>query len=382
MNNSTANIKKQPLRWLFLALAMTSYLSSVPAQAQENKSQTLALQLAPGDNNPRNSEGDFITLKDGRILFIYSHYTGKSTSDHAPAYLASRYSADGGKTWSKEDQLVVEREGDMNVMSVSLLRLKNGKIALFYLKKNTETDCVPLVRFSSDEAKTWTAPIRCITDKPGYFVLNNNRVIQLKSGRLVMAVALHTSTDGKWQSTASLYSYFSDDQGLTWKSSAVVPNLSKTLTQEPGLVELKDGRILMIIRSDIGFQQVSYSSDRGATWTPIEPTTIRSPVSPASIARIPSTGDLLLVWNNNSEKGKGWHGGARTPLTIAVSKDEGKTWQHIKNIESDPDGWYCYIAIHFTKKEVLLSYCAGSQKANTHLSVTNITRLNQKWLYK
>ena len=139
---------------------------------------------------------------------------------------------------------------------------------------------------------------------------------------------------------------------------------------------------MMFIRTDSGFQHLSYSNDRGMTWSHIEPSTIHSPVSPASIARIPSTGDLLLVWNNNKVKEEGWHGGARTPLTIAVSKDEGRTWHHIKNIESDPDGWYCYSAIHFTKKEVLLGYCAGSQSAKTHLSVVNITRLNQKWLYK
>ena len=133
---------------------------SVCVNAQKNKSQTLALQLNPGPDNPRNSEGDFITLKDGRILFIYSHYTGTSTSDHAPAYLAGRYSSDGGKTWSQTDRLIVDREGDMNVMSVSLLRLNDGTIGLWYLKKNSETDCKPLLRISRDEGETWSAPTR------------------------------------------------------------------------------------------------------------------------------------------------------------------------------------------------------------------------------
>lgn len=367
-----------PLRKYAVLLLIITSLCSTSAFSQKNKTQTLALQLAPGEDNPRNSEGDFITLKDGRILFVYSRYTGKSTSDHAPAYLASRVSADGGKTWSADDQLVVEREGDMNVMSVSLLRLQNGKIALFYLKKNSETDCIPLMRISSDEAKTWSAPIPCITERKGYFVLNNNRVIQLKDGRIMMAVAMHRSLDGKWQAKATLYSYFSDDNGASWKSGAAVPNTKDIVTQEPGLIELKDGRILMFIRTDSGFQQLSYSSDKELTWSHIEPSDIHSPVSPASMARIPSTGDLLLVWNNNKVKEAAWHGGVRTPLTVAISKDEGKTWLHIKNIESDPKGWYCYAAIHFTQKEVLLGYCAGT----TQLAQVNITRLNQKWLYK
>jgi sialidase-1 len=368
-------------RTLILLIVIT--LFTIPqAFSQKNKSQQLALRLAPGDNNPRNSEGDFITLKNGRILIIYSRYTGKSTSDHAPAYLAGRYSDDKGKTWSQDDQVIVEQEGDMNVMSVSLLRLKNGPIALFYLKKNTETDCIPYMRISTDEAKTWSAPVPCITDRKGYFVLNNNRVIQLQNGRLLMPVALHTSPAGKWQNKADIYCYFSDDAGKNWQSSTQIPNRTPIVTQEPGVVELKDGRIMMLIRTDSGVQQLSFSSDQGTTWSPIEASQIYSPVSPASIARIPATGDLLLVWNNNAVKEKEWHGGKRTPLTVAISKDDGRTWQHIKNIESDPDGWYCYTAIHFKNKEVLLGYCAGSQSAKTHLSVTNITRLNQKWLYK
>ena len=54
---------------------------------------------------------------------------------------------------SLDDLKIIENEGTMNVMSVSLLRMKNDEIALFYLKKNSTTDCIPMVRFSKDEAK-------------------------------------------------------------------------------------------------------------------------------------------------------------------------------------------------------------------------------------
>ena len=354
----------------------------VGASATAQTKGRSVLDLAPGNNNPRNSEGDFVSLKDGRILFVYSHYTGSSTSDHAPAYLAARYSDDGGKTWSKEDEIIVEKEGEMNVMSVSLLRLQNGKIALFYLKKNSDEDCIPMMRISTDETKTWSDPITCITDKQGYFVLNNSRVIQLKNGRLLMPVALHKQKGGTWNNRATLYGYYSDDNGLSWKASEAVPNNSDIITQEPGVVELKDGTVLMIIRASGGVQQFSFSKDKGQSWSHIEPSTIHSPLSPATIRRIPKTGDLLLVWNDNGAKGPGYFKGARTPLTIAISKDEGNTWQMKKNIEDDPDGWYCYTAVHFTRKGVLLGYCAGSQAKKTHLSLTRINMLNIGDLYK
>ena len=108
--------------------AMISGCKVHPVNNDREPGKTIALRLEPGENNPRNSEGDFIELKDGRILFVYSHYFAGRGGDHDPAYLAGRYSSDGGKTWTSEDVKIVDREGTMNVMSVSLLRLKSGEM--------------------------------------------------------------------------------------------------------------------------------------------------------------------------------------------------------------------------------------------------------------
>ncbi|MCE5345240.1 MAG: glycoside hydrolase [Bacteroidales bacterium] len=366
---------------LFLPLCILLTIEPSCKNKSENDGKEVVLRLEPGPDNPRNSEGDFIALKDGRILFVYTHYFGTSGGDHSPAYLAGRTSDDGGKTWTKEDIKIIEKEGVMNVMSVSLLRLQNGEIALFYLKKNSVTDCIPVVRFSKDEARTWSDPLPCITDKQGYFVLNNNRVIQLRNGRVLMAVNLYNIPEGSLLNKGSLWSYYSDDNGRSWKSGVEVPNPDSLLTQEPGIVELKNGDILMFIRSNAGVQCVSFSKDKGESWSPVERSNIKSPVSPASIERIPSTGDLLLVWNNNGGDDPAIKG-KRTPLTVAISRDEGKTWEKTKNVENDPDGWYCYIAIHINDKDVLLGHCAGNRPKGTGLAVTQITKLSLDWIYK
>ncbi len=340
------------------------------------------LKLKPSENNPRNSEGDFVSLKDGRILYIYSHFCGNSSSDYAPASLAARFSSDRGKTWTKKDKTVIPIEAGLNAMSVSLLRLKNGDIALFYLAKNSHTDCTPQICISKNEAQSWSDPVPVITDKKGYFVLNNDRVIQLESGRLILAVALHRTPGAEWHNKGDLYCYFSDDNGQTWLSGDKVPDTTDIITQEPGLIEMKDGKLMMYARANGGFQQLSYSSDQGESWSHIETSNIRSPLSPATIEKLPGSGDWLLVWNNNdcSDPGTKKH---RTPLTVAISKDEGKTWGHVKNIHDDPDGWYCYTAIHFIDEDnFLLSYCAGSSSQRTHLSVTDIAMVKKPWLYK
>ena len=105
---------------LIIGLLITSCSSGKKKKKSPDYSPITVLKLAPSSNNPRNSEGDFITLKDGRILFVYSHYTSGSGGDHDPAFLAGRYSEDGGRTWTSEDEVIIENEGGMNVMSVSL----------------------------------------------------------------------------------------------------------------------------------------------------------------------------------------------------------------------------------------------------------------------
>ncbi len=342
---------------------------------QKDSGKEIVLRLEPDKGNPRNSEGDFIKLKDDSILFVYTHFT-EGAGDNATAHLAGRFSYDKGKTWSDKDVDILSNEGNMNIMSVSLLRLENGDIALFYLRKNSEKDCIPLMRISTDEAKTWSNPKRCIPDE-GYHVVNNDRFLQLASGRIIFPTSVHSAS--AW-AKGKIFTYYSDDNGNTWKKSNQIANPKNIVLQEPGIVELKGGKMILFCRTESGVQYFSFSDDHGQSWSEIEPGNIRSPLSPASIKRIPSTGDLLLLWNNNYEEGR--DGGKRTPYSLAISKNEGKTWEKIKTVESDPAGWYCYTAMSFTKDHVLLGHCAGDTKTNNGLSTTQITRLSLDWIYK
>lgn len=364
------------------AVAFAVALCAWSDGAEDDGVQRIRL-LPPGPNNPRNSEGDFIELKDGRVLFVYSHfYSGGG--DHSAAHLAGRYSSDGGRTWTKEDVIVVPNEGDWNVMSVSLLRLASGKIGLFYLRKNSLTDCRACMRISTDEAQSWSEPKSMIDDQVGYYVLNNDRVVQLKGGRLIAPVALHNLPQyDKPDWAGTIMCYLSDDEGVTWHRSkdqlvGKSPTGQRITLQEPGVVELKDGRLMMFCRTRSGCQYISFSDDGGERWSAFEPSNIISPCSPATIERIPSTDGLLLVWNNH-ENVDAARRGKRTPFNVAVSRDEGRTWEKVKMLEDDPNGWYCYTAVDFVDNHVLLGHCAGNRRTGG-LATTQITRFSLDWL--
>lgn len=344
--------------------------------------QETLLTIEPTDERPRNSEGDILELKDGRLCLVYTRFTG-GTSDHAAADLAMRTSADDGKTWS-DDTIIVRHEGGRNVMSVSLLRLADGRIALFYLDKRSLTDCRPTMRVSRDEAATFGPPVTCITDEVGYYVMNNDRAVQLESGRIVLPVAFHRRPgqgDADWAGRAMCY--LSDDAGKTWRRSKTTlighgPSGQRITVQEPGVVALPDGHLLMFCRTNAGSQYVARSHDGGDNWSPLEPSNLASPLSPATIERIPGKGALLCVWNDHS----GVHpfaAGQRTPHCIAVSHDNGQTWGRSRVLESAPDGWYCYTSMTFVKDRVLLAYCAGDAQVG-HLNRLKVVALSKMFL--
>ena len=371
-----------------LAVGALSAWGGSDACASEGKVSvpTRVLELPAQRNNPRNSEGDFAVLNDGRIVYTYSHYSTAAAGDHSPACLASRYSSDGGRTWTEKSVTTVTNEGGMNVMSVSYQRQKDGALAIFYLRKNSEKDCRPVMRVSRDEGKTWGEPVVCVPDdERAYYVLNNCRVERLKSGRLLLPLWQQWGkVDGR-ACKDLLGCYLSDDDGRSWRRGRFAETLDDqgkhVVVQEPGAVELKDGRVLLYARTDRGRQWFPYSSDGGETFAKGEAGSLYGPLGPATIKRLKG-GDLLAVWNDHefapelAKAGPGWAHGLRTPLTMAVSKDEGRTWVNRRTLEGNPKGWYCYFAVLEKDDELLLGYGSGWALRHSRLTSVPLAWLN------
>jgi Neuraminidase (sialidase) len=368
-----------------LTLLLAGAGFAVPhARAEENQ---IVFGVEPSQANPRNSEGSFVRLKSGRILFYYSQFYGGS-GDETPARIAGIHSDDDGRTWS-QPETIVKNTAAGNIMSVSLLRLASGKIAFFYIVRNSWIDSRPCVRFSTDEAATWSEP-KLVVPAPGYFVLNNDRVVQSSTGRIVVPVAFHRSKLAEPLSAKSFDGrgiamwYYSDDDGQTWQEAnswwalPISGGPSGSGLQEPGVVELADGKLFSWARTNTGAQWGFSSSDKGRTWTAPERTEMLSPTSPASIKRLPNSSKLLAIYNDHSGRFP-FPKNKRTPLVAAVSSDDGKTWPAARLLEDDPDGWYCYTAIYYLDDAVLLAYCAGDSKIGG-LNRLRMRRISYDWL--
>jgi sialidase-1 len=356
-----------------LALALPAGALGLPASAVP---ADITRDVYPATKtHPRYSEGSVALLNDGTLLYATTEFLG-GAADAAKAHVIARESRDGGRTWGGP-RVLQENVGRQNVMSATLRRLRPDTLGLFYLVKNGPADLKAYLRVSTDEARTF-GPAVCVTNQPGYHVLNNDRVTVLSTGRIVCPVAWEAdiSQRGGWHFTCLCF--FSDDGGKTWRKSADTVSAPKRGAMEPEVIEMAGGKLLMIIRTQMGYIATATSKDGGDHWGEPSRLPVKSPESPATIRRIPATGDLLLVWNNTYQAGTG-HGGKRTPLTAAVSADEGKTWRHIRDLDARPGETYAYTSVLFVNDRVLLTYYVGDAKTGRWSS--RFRSLPVSWLY-
>ncbi len=347
------------MRFQTLLLPVLGLLLPVAAIAGEEPPQRFSMTVAPaGPQNPRNSEAAIAVLKDGSLLLGWTEFYAGQGEDHGPARISGRVSRDGGRSWDAP-RVLIENDGGCNVMEVNFLRLGNGALALFYCQKNTEaTDCRVMMRVSTDEGQTWGGA-KQLSPAGKYTGLTNGRCLRLKSGRILLEA---------WEGGSS-YCCLSDDDGVTWRDGARVKPAGGECW-EPACVELKDGRVMMLMRTQLGGQYKSLSGDGGESWSKPEPTALTGSAAPVSVGRVPGTGDLLAIWNHNPGTD------SRTPLSAAVSKDEGETWQNFRNVEDRAGDAWAYPAVTWVKEEALVTYFSYTGGLSLQLTV-----LPASWFY-
>jgi len=304
-----------------------------------NETEAFQMVVAPAaGQNPRNSEAAIVPLNDGTLLLGWTEFYGGDGADHAPARIVGLLSADGGRTWDGKYTLV-ENDGGCNVMEVNFLRLQTGALALFYCQKNSEEkDCRVMMRTSTDEGRTF-GPAKQLSPDGKYTGLTNGRSLRLGSGRILVEA---------WENGDS-YCYLSDDDGETWREGGRVQPAGGP-SYEPACIELKDGRVLMLMRTGLGSQFASISADGGETWTTPEPTALEGTAAPVHLSRVPTTGDILAIWNHNPGAP------SRNPFTAAISKDEGETWEQFRNIEDAAGDAWAYPAVTWVGDRALVTY--------------------------
>lgn len=314
--------------------------------------------------NPRHDHQLLFPLADGRLLLVWCEYyadrpshvsrapTDKESGfgDEAPCRIAGRISADKGRSWGPRLTLQANRWRH-NVKHPNLVRLADGEVLFTFTAWESQSERNIFLRRSRDDCETWSEPQRI--SEPGWYCTNHGRALTLSTGRVLLPA--HGIIGGGpyrgGQSKLCSWVWYSDDGFRTWQQSATMTAPGRG-AHEPTIVERDDGSLLCYLRTTTTRLWRSLSTDGGQTWSEPEATQHAAPDAEALLARIPSTGDLLLLWNNVASE-RNW---PRTPLTAAISTDEGDSWRRVGDIDARPGFDAAYPAAYFQDDEVIVTY--------------------------
>jgi predicted neuraminidase len=228
---------------------------------------------------------------------------------------------------------------------------RSGEIHLYYKAGPSPTQWSGFVRKSSDGGKTFGETHILPAGLLGPI---KNKPIQLADGTI-----LAPSSVESYQTWASWVER-SRDGGRTWTKHGPIfhPKHPYGIIQ-PTLLLLKDGSLLALMRSrGIGQICQSRSTDGGIIWSLAEAhPSLPNPNSGIDAVTL-ADGRHVLVYNPV-------HSG-RTPLELAISEDDGKTWRKVKTLEDQP-GEYSYPAvIQTTDGAVHATYTWKRQRIRHH----------------
>jgi len=282
---------------------------------------------------PWRPTGQFVLLPDNKVLSI-----GDNVATVSP---------DQGKTWSVLAPMTDGRKpGIPQGGGAFIVRTRDGAIVVVYMDLSTfhiEWDSIhggPKGEYdldvwsvrSLDDGKTWIDRHKIFDGYCGAII----HVLETRDGHIVVPISRLATNPGHHTTCT----FVSADRGRTWRRSNIIDVGGQGDHDgccEPTVVELGNGRLMMLMRTSLDQFWRAYSEDHGLTWLTVEPSGIDASSAPGHLLRLAS-GRIVLFWNRLAPEDGGpylirrqpfthrpasWH---RRELSMAFSEDDGKSW--------------------------------------------------------
>ena len=220
----------------------------------------------------------------------------------------------------------------------------DGLVWLFYVTRFGDTWSTSRikVKISRDGAASWSDSA-LLTIEPGTMVRAHPIVLQ--TGEYLLPIYHETGHDTELigPDTTSFFLRY-NPSNKKWSSSKRIRSDFGNL--QPAVAQVDDKHLIAYCRRGGGYEPTtegylirSESRDGGHTWSKGTNSSFPNPNSAVDFIKLRS-GRLLLVYNLNMND--------RTPLTAALSSDNGKTFSHRMNIAEGKDS-FAYPTIVQTK---------------------------------
>jgi len=287
-----------------------------------------------------------LVVTNSGILLAISE-AGRTSSDFGDRDLLLRRSADGGRTWSADIQLLRDEGTSTCGNPTVLVDRQTGRIHLL----STVNGARLFHNYSDDNGAAWS-DFHDITEvfeafKPRFawtrFATGSGLGIELARGKFKgrFVMTLWFTRDEKQFRSAVIYS---DDRSKTWQPGGLTDETFNT--NECTVFERADGTLVLNMRGggnhpDQGrkpYRIVATSDDGGLTWSKLRyDKNLICPECLACTRRYswPQEGrSRVLFANPADEKG-------RVNMTVRLSYDEGESWPVAKQIFAGPSAYSC-----------------------------------------
>lgn len=257
---------------------------------------------------------------DGNLVAAW--FGGTREKDNDVGIWTSNYD---GEKWS--DPVEVAKLNETPHWNPVLFKDETGELHLFF-KIGPEIPTWQTYWMQSKDGKTWSEAKELVPGDHGGRGPVKNKAIVLSDGTWLAPA----STEPKaWLAFADR----SSDRGKTWERSedfGFTPKDDKDKgIIQPTFWESEPGKVHALLRSTNGKIMRTDSEDGGKTWAPTYDSGLPNNNSGIDAVRL-KDGRVALVYNHVSGN---WR--ARTPIDLAISEDNGKTWKTVAHLEADPD---------------------------------------------
>jgi predicted neuraminidase len=258
-----------------------------------------------------------------RLLAAWFGGTAEGNKDVA-IWLSRR----DGSSWSPPER-VAEEKGQPCWNPVLFRERASGEVLLYYKAGPSPQTWSGFYKRSRDGGATFGDSYILPAGLLGPI---KNKPVQLADGTILAP----TSTES--YKTWAAWVERSTDGGRSWTRQGPIahPENPHGVIQ-PSILQRRDGSLMMVMRSrGIGQICQATSTDQGRTWSPAsEIESLPNPNSGIDAVTL-ADGRQALVYNPVHQ--------GRTPLALALSDDDGRSWKIARTLEDEP-GEYSYPAI-------------------------------------
>ena len=270
---------------------------------------------------PTKQQGPFITLDDGSVLCIGATHAFISSNEGTTWTSHPLFGETGKYRVSNERALLRTRDGVLVSAWMNLAEMQRPESKRWGGDEAVYRQWVlpTYVCRSLDGGKTWETPVKINTPWCGCI----HSMIETRGGRIVLAAQ---EVIPAWRHASR--TFVSDDKGKTWRKRDIldigIGHHDHAGSIEGTLVELADGAIYQLLRTETGYLYEATSTDGGLTWENFRKSNIRSVTCCAQLNRL-ADGRISLLWNH-PVRYRPVDRHSREELSIAFSADECRTW--------------------------------------------------------